>query len=352
MSNRKSPKSSQTKQTIQLLPFDKRASDLPPMPADVFNELVGDMMRRGFRPEFPIITHNGKIIAGVHRARAAVKAGVEPVYQTFDGEDEDVGRFIIQADLCRRHLNPKERREEQKKLLKMYPEWTNRAISKVTGFDDKTVDRDRKELEANAEIPHKARVEKSGRKARGRKPGSGGKSPPKPPKKITLTTAEYTKVDSPAVEPKPSVQPEKVPSPDSSIGGVPEIPASPEKLTSDVPKGLVGALNPNNQASVAETRTQPATASLEDNPITVAWRTANHEQRLEYAEAFVDYVAAAGSGEDRPTRFRIWRSCKEIESGLNHLEGKNHKNLFCEYESLADQLNGLEDKINNELAVS
>ena len=65
---------------IELLPFDERALELPPMPDDVFDELVGDMKRRGFRPQFPIIVHNGKIIDGVNRARASVKAGVEPVY--------------------------------------------------------------------------------------------------------------------------------------------------------------------------------------------------------------------------------------------------------------------------------
>ena len=158
---------------IELLPFDERALELPPMPDDVFDELVGDMKRRGFRPQFPIIVHNGKIIDGVNRARASVKAGVEPVYQQFDGKDEDVDRFIIQANLCRRHLKPEEKRALLKKLLKVSPEQSDRTIATMANVSPTTVGSVRRELGSNVQVGHKDRVEKSGRKARGRKPGSG-----------------------------------------------------------------------------------------------------------------------------------------------------------------------------------
>jgi hypothetical protein len=147
----------------------------------VFDELVGDMVRRGFRSQFPIITHNGKIIAGVHRARACVKAGVDPVYQQFDGKQEDVERFIIQADLCRRHLKPEQRRDELKKLLKKNPEQSDRTIAAMAGVSPTTVGSARRELGSNVQVGHKGRVEKSGRRARGRKPGSAGPAEPNNP---------------------------------------------------------------------------------------------------------------------------------------------------------------------------
>jgi hypothetical protein len=190
-------------QPIELLPFDERALELPPMPDDVFDELVGDMKRRGFRPQFPIITHNGKIIEGVSRARTSVKAGVEPVYQQFDGKDEDVDRFIIQANLCRRHLKPEERRDLLKKLLKMSPEQSDRTIATMAKVSPTTVGSVRRELGSNVQVGHKDRVEKSGRKARGRKPGSG-KTKPEPAKEITLPAADCTKVDPPPPVEKPS----------------------------------------------------------------------------------------------------------------------------------------------------
>jgi hypothetical protein len=190
-------KHSRNNKLIELLPFDERAASLPPMPADVFDELVGDMVRRGFRKQFPIITHNGKIIEGVNRARACVKAGVEPVYQQFDGKDEDVERFIIQANLCRRHLKPEQRRDLLKKLLRMNPEQSDRAIATMAKVSPTTVGSVRRELGSNVQVGHKDRIEKSGRRACGRRPGS---SKPKSSSDITLTTAEYKVEDSPAVE--------------------------------------------------------------------------------------------------------------------------------------------------------
>jgi hypothetical protein len=50
---------------------------------------------------------------------------------------------------------------------------SNAQIAKQTGRDDKTVAKFRRDLESNSEIPNKTdRTEKSGRKARGRKPGA------------------------------------------------------------------------------------------------------------------------------------------------------------------------------------
>jgi hypothetical protein len=81
--------------------------------------------------------------------------------------------FVLSANVHRRHLTPEQKRELIAKLLKAKPEASNLAVAKQVKADDKTVAAVRHELEANSEIPNKpARVEASGRKARGRKPGS------------------------------------------------------------------------------------------------------------------------------------------------------------------------------------
>jgi hypothetical protein len=244
---------------IELLPFDERALKLPRMPDDVFDELVGDMQRRGFRPEFPIITHNGKIISGVHRARACVKAGVEPVYLQFDGNDEDVERFIIQAEFCRRHLSPQERRNELKKLLNIYPGLSDRTIATMANVSPTTVGKVRSTVQPGQ---LGKRIGKDG-KAR-RQPS---KPTPKPePVEITLTTAEYN--DLPAVEPMPvplksepaaqvialrsdsppdAIAPEVIEEP---TGGAPEpVKESPEEL----PACAAGAWWEQDDETIAQT---------------------------------------------------------------------------------------------------
>jgi N6-adenosine-specific RNA methylase IME4 len=111
----------------------------PLMQGDELDELVGDMQRRGFRPQFPIITFDGQIIDGRNRARAAQKAGVEPLYMPFQGKAEDVTRFIVSANIHRRHLSPEDRRDLLKKLLGFYPTLSDRAIARMAKASPTTV---------------------------------------------------------------------------------------------------------------------------------------------------------------------------------------------------------------------
>jgi hypothetical protein len=86
--------------------------------------------------------------------------------------------FVASTNVARRHLNTAEKREIGAKLITARPELTDHAIAKLASIDHKTVATIRKEILANGETPHNAkRVEKTGRKARGRKPGraSAGK---------------------------------------------------------------------------------------------------------------------------------------------------------------------------------
>jgi ParB-like chromosome segregation protein Spo0J len=145
------------------LPFHPDADVFPLMTGKEFDELVGDIQRRGLR--IPIVTHNAMIIDGRNRARACTKAGVEPAYTEFQGTDEDVPRFIIRMNIHRRHLKPEERREFLKRLLRLSPRKSDRTIAREAGVDHKTVAAARSEGERRGEIPHvSTRVDSNGRR--------------------------------------------------------------------------------------------------------------------------------------------------------------------------------------------
>jgi hypothetical protein len=149
-------------------PFHPLADIFPLMEGDTFDELAGDMQRRGFRPQFPIVTFEDQIIDGRNRARAADKASVEPNYTEFQGKAEDIERFIIQANIHRRHLTTSQRRELLKKLLKLTPEQSDRSLGRMTKFDNKTVAIERRQLEATEEIPQLKKIVGKDGKARKR----------------------------------------------------------------------------------------------------------------------------------------------------------------------------------------
>jgi ParB-like chromosome segregation protein Spo0J len=175
----------QSKPDIEVLPFHTFADIFPLMKGDEFEEFVGDIKRRGLNE--PITRYQDKILDGRNRARACAKAGVQPRYHEFVGTDEDAKRYVISANILRRHLTPDDRRKHLKKLLGMSPEMSDRAIGKQVGCSHSTVAAVRHELEANGQIGHKKRQESSGRNARGRKPITH-KPPPAPSSVISTTT--------------------------------------------------------------------------------------------------------------------------------------------------------------------
>ena len=102
--------------------------------------------------------------------------------------------LVLSYNIHRRHLTGEQKRELIAKLLKAKPEASNVAVAKQVRAGDKTVASVRRELEANSEIPNKpARVEASGRKARGRKPGSKPAKPYTPRPKLNPQRLENAK---------------------------------------------------------------------------------------------------------------------------------------------------------------
>ena len=74
----------------------------PRMDGAEFDALVRDIRGNGLRD--PIVLHEGMILDGGNRYRACVKAGVEPVFKQFDGEN--IVAFVLSANLHRRHMTP------------------------------------------------------------------------------------------------------------------------------------------------------------------------------------------------------------------------------------------------------
>lgn len=66
-----------------------------------FDALVSDIRANGLRQ--PIVLHGGMILDGGNRYRACQKAGVEPEFINFDGDN--IVSFVLSANLHRRHLS-------------------------------------------------------------------------------------------------------------------------------------------------------------------------------------------------------------------------------------------------------
>ena len=79
--------------------------------------------------------------------------------------DDDVVRYVITANIRRRHLSADDKRKVIADLLKLQPATSNRQIAKTVAADHKTVGDVRSELEGRGEIPHvETRTNSKGRK--------------------------------------------------------------------------------------------------------------------------------------------------------------------------------------------
>jgi len=167
----KAPLKSLAQIAASTIPFHPIANIFPLLQGKEFEALVEDVSTNGLVQ--PITKHDGKILDGRNRYRACLKSGVAPIFHTFSGDDPVA--FVVSANLHRRHLTPKQKRELIAKLLKQNPERSNLATAKVAKADDKTVSSVRKELVARSEIPNvETRTDTKGRKQPGSKKSTRG----------------------------------------------------------------------------------------------------------------------------------------------------------------------------------
>ncbi len=116
-----------------------------------FAALVEDI--RTHRLNEPIVLYQGKILDGRNRARACAEAGVEPHYKEMAfGSDAEAKAFLDSANLHRRHLTPKQKRDRIAARLKADPTQSDRQIAKQTGASHPHVAKVRHELEQSGAV--------------------------------------------------------------------------------------------------------------------------------------------------------------------------------------------------------
>jgi hypothetical protein len=115
------------------LEFHELANFYPMQESSRFEELVNGMRESGYRDEFPIVLHEGKILDGRNRYNAAIRAGVEPYLVQFSGDDPV--EFVIQANSNRRDLEPGQRVAIHMQIRKRYPKGGDRISEQFVRVD-------------------------------------------------------------------------------------------------------------------------------------------------------------------------------------------------------------------------
>jgi len=74
----------------------------PRLSGNEFESLCADIRENGLRS--PIVMHDGMILDGGNRYRACIEAGVDPVFEKFNGGN--LVSFVLSVNLHRRHMTP------------------------------------------------------------------------------------------------------------------------------------------------------------------------------------------------------------------------------------------------------
>jgi hypothetical protein len=162
--------------------FHEVCETFPLLDGQEFDDLVEDIRKHGLK--VPPVLHEGKILDGRNRIRAAEKAGIAVTQFDTPTDIGDPLDYVLSMNAHRRHLNTEQKRDLINKLLKAKPERSDRSIGKDAKVDHKTVGKARKDGETSGEIPQTdERVDTKGTK-RPAKPPVTAKPPivPKLPK--------------------------------------------------------------------------------------------------------------------------------------------------------------------------
>jgi ParB-like chromosome segregation protein Spo0J len=136
--------------------------------------LLGDIRENGLLE--PITLHEGKILDG--RSRYSICKSIQYPFKDTDFVTLPVGvdplTFVISKNIVRRHLSAEGKRDLIRGLLAKFPNLSSRAIARMVGVSDHTVEAVRQEATAQSAQLEAKRVGADG-KAR-KKPKSSGPS--------------------------------------------------------------------------------------------------------------------------------------------------------------------------------
>jgi len=144
--------------------------------------------------------HEGKIVDGVQRYRACLRAKIEPITKPYDvkkygGTEADIKAFIISENVYRRH-DAKRRNAIIAELLKEDPTKSDRAIAKEAKTHHHAVAKVRQEEEKRGNLSH---VEK-------RTDTKGRQQPAEKPRKFVAPKPTLAVALRPRPEPAPLVE--------------------------------------------------------------------------------------------------------------------------------------------------
>lgn len=108
---------------------------VPGMSAEAFAMLKADIQKNGLIE--PIWIFNGKILDGRNRYKACLELDIEPGVRQYEGQDP--AGFVVSQNIVRRHLTRQQKAGLIKRLLKLNPEKSNRAIAQIAGSSHTTV---------------------------------------------------------------------------------------------------------------------------------------------------------------------------------------------------------------------
>ncbi|MGW1835120.1 hypothetical protein [Streptomyces sp. NPDC002067] len=114
----------------------------------------------------PILVHHSsmRVIDGMHRVQVAILKGMQRIQaRLFEGSHDEA--YLLAIKMNTAHglpLQLADRRLAASQIIKMHPEWSNRAIAEVASLSDKTVAKLRSQTSSESE-KRKHRIGKDGK---------------------------------------------------------------------------------------------------------------------------------------------------------------------------------------------
>lgn len=106
--NKKAKKEKKSKaKKSKTIPISKYALMIPEMDQDQFNDLKEDIQQNG--QQVAILMFNGEIIDGRSRYLACLETNTAPIFEDWDGKEDDLLTFVMSMNLKRRHLSAAQR---------------------------------------------------------------------------------------------------------------------------------------------------------------------------------------------------------------------------------------------------
>jgi ParB-like chromosome segregation protein Spo0J len=127
------------------------AAVFPMLDDEALQELASDIKANGLWEPI-VVDQDGTVLDGRNRLKACRMAGVEPTFQTFEGEDQEA--FILSMNVARRHLTAGQRAMA---VAMVYPEpgkggRGKKNSSAAEGFSAASLSRDRRVLRHSASL--------------------------------------------------------------------------------------------------------------------------------------------------------------------------------------------------------